>query len=307
MKVRKSCDVKINYFAPPEHLQRYFTTLFLADIQVPENGTVEDYLFPEWGSLRFISDPPPRDGQQVPLAEISDGARLQNARFPVLGPRSREIHFRIHTTRLWSINLNPVGWAHYVRRPADEFADTMLDGFEHPAFSPFWPLVDELFAAEPDPKSELSRILAFLENAMPDQHPHEDRILAMFLALIDPQVTSVAQFAARLGISKRTLERNCLKYFGFSPKLMLRRQRFLRSLNDFTLDPSLKWIGAMDAVYHDQAQFVRDFRRFMGMTPSRYAALEKPIMGPIMRERARFAEAHFRVPHTHEDDDDYVI
>ena len=87
----------------------------------------------------------------------------------------------------------------------------------------------------------------------------------------------------------RTVERVCNRAFGFSPKLLLRRQRFLRSLADYVLDPSLKWIGAMDSQYHDQAQFVRDFKQFMGMSPRQYAALDKPILTAVMRERARFA------------------
>jgi hypothetical protein len=73
--------------------------------------------------------------------------------------------------------------------------------------------------------------------------------------------------------------------------VLLRRQRFMRSLAKYMLDPSLHWIGAIDGNYHDQAQFVRDFREFMGMTPRDYAALDKPIIGAIMHERARFALA----------------
>ena len=88
---------------------------------------------------------------------------------------------------------------------------------------------------------------------------------------------------------QRTVERACHRAFGFSPKLLLRRQRFMRSLSDFMLDPTLKWIGAIDSHYHDQAQFVRDFRQFIGMSPRQYAALPKPLIGAVMRERARFA------------------
>jgi hypothetical protein len=53
------------------------------------------------------------------------------------------------------------------------------------------------------------------------------------------------------------------------------------------LDRSLKWIGAIDGHYHDQAQFVRDFREFMGMSPRQYAALPHPVLELFMHERAR--------------------
>ena len=100
-----------------------------------------------------------------------------------------------------------------------------------------------------------------------------------------PDVNTAAELAACVQASPRTLERICSRVFGFSPKLLLRRRRFMRSITDFMLDPSLRWIGAIDAVYHDQAHFVRDFRTFMGMKPSEYAELDKPIMGPVLRER----------------------
>jgi methylphosphotriester-DNA--protein-cysteine methyltransferase len=70
--------------------------------------------------------------------------------------------------------------------------------------------------------------------------------------------------------------------------MLLRRQRFLRSLTDFTVDPSLKWVGALDAAYHDQAQFVRDFREFMGMTPTEYGQRDKPVVERVLRERVRY-------------------
>ena len=48
-----------------------------------------------------------------------------------------------------------------------------------------------------------------------------------------------------------------------------------------------RWTEAMDAEYHDQAQFTREFREFMTMLPSDYAALEHPILASFMEARAR--------------------
>ena len=96
---------------------------------------------------------------------------------------------------------------------------------------------------------------------------------------------------------QRTLERICKRAFGFSPKLLLRRQRLMRSLVHFLLDPSLKWIGALDSHYHDQAQFVREFHEFMGMTPSHYAAMDHPILKEVVLERARFSGSSVLAAH----------
>ena len=45
------------------------------------------------------------------------------------------------------------------------------------------------------------------------------------------------------------------------------------------------WSAALDGQYYDQAQFVRDFRAFMGMTPSEYAEMPHPILDRIIAQR----------------------
>jgi AraC-like DNA-binding protein len=51
------------------------------------------------------------------------------------------------------------------------------------------------------------------------------------------------------------------------------------------VDPSMKWIHSLDSHYHDQAQFVREFKHFMLMRPSDYAAMDHPIALTAVRAR----------------------
>ena len=117
------------------------------------------------------------------------------------------------------------------------------------------------------------------------REPHEAQILACQEALRDPDIANVSELGERLDINRRSLERLCGRYFGFPPKLLLRRQRFLRSLAQFMLEPVDSWSAALDWQYYDQAQFVRDFRSFMGVTPSEYAYQPHPILEKIMAQR----------------------
>lgn len=272
----------VRFHPPPQPLRRYFTTFYLMDVAVPDGGTVADSLHPEWGNLRLHRG-------ATPVAETLDGRTLSGTTFAVTGPSSRAVRFTIGSTRMWGIGLLPLGWAKFVRIRADCLADGLFDGHASPDFAAFRPLAETVYAEKPDEQAELARIAAYFEARLEEPVPDEERILTVHAALVDPETRTATDFARRAGLSQRTLERVCARAFGFAPKLLLRRQRFLRSLAQFALDPSLKWIGAMDGQYHDQAQFVRDFRQFMGLTPRAYAASPKPILGAVMRARAAFA------------------
>lgn len=278
----QACAVTVRFYLPPPELQTYFTTFYFVDIDVPEGTRAVDRLHPEWANLRFYSG-------VTPIADRPDGTQLADTDFPATGPSCRAVRFEAGRSRMWGIGLLPLGWAKFVPASAADLADAVVDGHEHPAFACFAPLAACLFEDEPDEAGELTRITAYFRDRL-DQHlPDESRIKAIHGALVDPEIGSVARLVAQVGIGHRTIERICDRVFGFPPKLLLRRQRFMRSLAQYMLDPSLKWIGAIDGHYHDQAQFVRDFRRFMGMTPRQYAALDKPILSAIMHERARYA------------------
>ena len=273
-------NVGVRFYPPPADLSRYFTTFYVIDFDPGADDVLCDALQPEWGGLRFFSGIGPE-------AWIEGGARLKNVLFFANGPSSRPIHFNMPRTRMWGFGFLPLGWAKFVRQPAADLANVICDGTAEPRLKAFVPLAATVFGALSDEAAELDRIIAFFRNFPAAAPTDENRIVAVHAAMVDENLTSVSQVVARVAASQRTVERICGRHFGFSPKLLLRRQRFMRSLAQFMLDPSLKWIGAMDSHYHDQAQFVRDFREFMGVSPREYAATPHPILGPIMQERSR--------------------
>ncbi|MGV3729969.1 MAG: helix-turn-helix domain-containing protein [Sphingopyxis sp.] len=244
---------------------------------------IEDYLHPEWANMRFI------DGD-APRVAIGDDPRTDAPRFVVTGPTSRASYFAVGTMRVWGVGILPLGWAKLMPIPADALADTYCDGRVHPAFAAFAPLADALPQID-DADAAATLIDAHFCALLASAPPDDPAILAAHRALIDDEAASVADLSARLGLSERSVERLSLRAFGFAPKLLLRRQRFLRSLGRFMLDPSMAWIDTMDHHYYDQAQFTRDFRRFMGMSPRDYAAHPKPIMAAAAFAREAAAGA----------------
>ena len=285
----EGCTVSARFYPPPPDLRAYFTTFYTVSLDVSDGDRATDWLHPEWAGLRFITG-------EVPDAEIAGSPPLPSTAFIAHGPTSTTVRFSAGTIRMWGVGLLPLGWATFVDSPAHELADTIVDGREHPAFAGFRTLADALIGHPPDPPSELAVIAEFFR-ARARKVSDEAKILACHVALLDPDVGTVAELAERAGIPAYTLERLCRRHFGFAPQLLLRRQRFMRSLAQFMLDPSLKWIGAMDGHYHDQAQFVRDFHRFMGMGPRDYSSRPHPILAEIMR--ARFEEAGAAVQALH--------
>ncbi len=284
------CEIRAKFHLPPPQLRQYFTTFYLVEIDVPNDGLVEDCIHPEWGGLRMFSG-------TLPEGNMLNGQSFANIANVGQGPTSNTIHFKTGTCRMWGVGLLPAGWAKFIGRPADSMANTQFDIDEHEAFASYTALTASLFGNQPDPAGELERIEQHFLSLAGLPCPDEARILAAHKALMNPDIATVHEFAESAGIKPYTLERLCRRHFGFPPSLLLRRQRFLRSLVQYALDPSRKWVRAIDPHYHDQAQFVRDFHRFMGVSPREYAARPHPILDSMIRARIESTGSAVQVLH----------
>lgn len=269
--------IAVRFFRLAEPLEPYFTALYVTEIDAG-GGLVDDYLHPEWAALRFTEGPPP-------VASIGPGEMTEQWPFVANGPTSKSIHFGVRTSRVWGLGLQPAGWAKFAGAEAHTLADRTVDGSADPAFALFAGILPQIVACDGSIADKAALIEAHLMRHADRPVPREAEILSCQAALRDPAIGEVAALQDTLGLSIKSLERLCRRYFGFTPKVLLRRQRFVRSLAQYMLDPSLSWIEALDGQYHDQAQFVREFRAFMGLTPSQYARLPHPILDPIMRQR----------------------
>jgi AraC-like DNA-binding protein len=83
----------------------------------------------------------------------------------------------------------------------------------------------------------------------------------------------VADVATQSGLGRRTLERRFLECVGISPALLANVLRFRRVFDAIEHDCARPWTDAAAAVgYYDQSHLIRDFRRFVGCTPTEFAA-----------------------------------
>ena len=268
----------MRFFRLSEVLTPYFTALYSFALTCEDDGVVADALHPEWAAMRFTYTGTPPAGAVIP------GRAEPSAPFVVSGPTSRAIDFRLRTSRIFGLGLYPAGWARFVDQPAASLKNCILNG-EGSAFDRFTPLMGLIDAAEGDDDAAAEAINSFLLDLDANTPPVPSRVLACQEALKDADLSDVNDLVERVGTSRRSLERMCSQYFGFPPKTLLRRQRFLRSLARFMLEACESWSNALDSHYYDQPHFVRDFRSIMGMTPSQYAEMPHPILDRIIAQR----------------------
>lgn len=275
-------SVRSEFLAPPPQFAGCFTTFYKMELDVADGGVVEDHLQPEWANLRFF-------GGAVPTSQIGSQT-LSDARFSATGPSSLPCKFSLGTSRMWGIGILPLGWARLFEADAFDLANTIADGSRHEAFAKFDCLSDILCDPQADHDAQMAAITATMERLMQPSRD-EAKIIRVHEALVNGDHATVADLADACAMSIRTLERVCRRYFGFTPKRLMRRQRFMRSLTSFMLRTGsggdVRWTEAMDGGYHDQAQFTREFSEFMTMTPSKYASLDHPILASFMEARAR--------------------
>ena len=271
--------IDVKFFPAPDHSADHISTIYRLEIDLPFGERVSDQLIPEWGNLRFLES----SGDDVGTIE---NLPMVSGHFVATGPTSRPLNFTVGSARIWGFGLLPLGWAAFVGIPASPLVNTAVDGARHDAFRHFAPLAEALQASEADDWRQYRLICDWLnDNA---SHPRDEgRILAVQEAMADPYLVQIPDFAERAGVSVRTLERLCLKSFGFSPNVVLRRQRLIRSLASFIVDGDAKWSETIDRHYHDQPHFVREFHHFMGMSPTEYAAMKHPIMRAFMENRQK--------------------
>lgn len=278
--------VEVRSYSLGSRLQEYFSALYCFDVDIADGAEAVDCHYPDWAGVHFLAV---GEAQRVCLWGEPP---LERAPFAANGPTSRALGVHLRAGQFWSIGLNPVGWCRYAESPASSVANRIVDGEVHPAFARLAPILEIVRATPENPDETARKVEAFLCEARSTRSPHEKQVIALHQALRDPAIGDVEGLVERVGISRRTLERLASRYFGFSPKLLLRRQRFLRSLGKYTRNSESSWSASLDGHYVDQAHFVRDFRAFMGMTPSDYVQMSHPLLKEIFTPRLAEQGAH---------------
>lgn len=271
------------FVAPHPDLRRYVTTYYIAEVNSPDGQMVEDLLHPEWGSVRYICNGAVQGSvHPEPLKPVPP--------VTLVGHSSRATRIGCVSMRIASFGLLPLGWHHLVGLPASRFADQSVDAEMLKTRINFAALFPAISAAQTlkDVATVFDTMLLPSLMQMPEAAKSDDNLIhGLHTALLDSNFSSVTEIAERLNVTGIQLERLSKRVFGFPPKLLIRRQRFLRTLALLMRQPKAKWGEILDPQYYDQAHFNRDFQRFFGMAPKQYLALAKPIVSVAAMARMK--------------------
>ena len=128
-------------------------------------------------------------------------------------------------------------------------------------------------AAAGSTAERVAAIEAFLLARVPEPTPESELVRALVddIAAAAPG-TTVADLAARHGVSTRTVQRLFARHVGVGPKWVLQRLRMHDALEALGNGRGADWAGfALELGYFDQAHFIRDFRAVVGRSPAEYA------------------------------------
>ena len=257
-------SVSVRVYRPEARLGGYVTFYYFVDARVP----FTDFLYPEWGNVRLALSGTWRmhmkDYPTEPLTNV------------LFGPTDRCAEVSAGPGRMVGFGMTPLGW-HRLIGDAGPMANRLTELGD--ALDVDAGVLRDAFNADTSEAEGVARWNGLLGDVLDARPPDDPQAIAIDRAM-RCKPADVAAFAREAGMPVRTLHRLCLRTFGFPPKRLLRRQRFLDTLGlvrSAVRNPIAPSLGTQ---YYDVPQFYRDFRDFMGMSARTYFASERQLMGP---------------------------
>ena len=279
--------LSIWYARPAPRLAPYVTAYdaYRADLDDGDEGT--DVFPPGWAALRFM------------LNGGRWGVRLGRRTFDPLpddalfGPTSPAGCSRFGRGHVLCAGLTPLGWARFVRRDAAAHADRIGD------LRSIWPEEAARLRAGLEGMDDPAAVFdAFFTRMLQRTEPEDEAVGRLAALLIRPDLLTIGHLSERMGMSARAVAKVSARQFGFTPKLLLRRARFMRALIEMLRTERGGWKEVVArAGYHDQSHFVRDCQLFLDMPMSAFVRRPKPLFEASLRLRAEVLGAPAQALH----------
>ncbi len=271
-------NAALRFEQPDARLAGYLTDYHVLDSIEPDGVPAIDWMLPSWPAIRiFLSERRlavtlrRRTYDPIPVASL-------------YGTTSQALQVTTNGGVTIGIGIGALGWARLVRRPADAYRDRITPLGEVLPAALVDALVAELRASDQGPAVKGILDAFFLDHLGPPD-PDEPAIRQLAALIVDDETQDLASAAAAVGISEVQLRRLSTRHFGFPPKTLLIRTRFLKSFVRMMASGRADY-SLIARSYHDVPHFLRDAQRFLGMTPRRFIALDTPKLDAALRARA---------------------
>jgi AraC-like DNA-binding protein len=221
------------------------------------------FWIPEW------SIAPGRSSRQHLIAFPACNLVVEPDIVGLSGPTTRATHRDLAGTG-WAVGalLRPAAVPSLVKDPA-----ALRDAYEPrdlPALAA--PVRAAMAAGEDRHRRAVDAFAAWLQQTVPT--PDDEARLANTMAEVidtDAMVRTVADAAARLHVSSRTLQRLARRYVGLPPLTMIRRRRLQEAAQRLRDDPPTNLAAvAAELGFADHAHLAREFRTVLGLNLSSY-------------------------------------
>lgn len=271
--------VAIDYFDPPEHLQRYVTTLFHFRCDEP---AIQDVQPADVGKILLVLK-----GRGV--ADIDGHPDFPIPDFSLQSPTSLAVPFRfVDGFHSMGAALTPLGWAALTGLPADEhgnriFSIVELLGDDAPLES----LRQRYVAGELGQEAMIGELCAFVAahvKKVTARHAQLVELVVHWLGTsLDPDLDALYALSS---YSTRQTQRLVERYFGLNPRALKRKYRAVRAAAILTSpDTSDEQVTAVQEYFYDQSHLIREIGLFVGRTPSRLGGGDNPILNKLLDTR----------------------
>lgn len=242
------------------------------EVRSTVDAPVIDQMHPDWANIRFmLSGEWSYGASRSKLARVSEYATIT-------GPTSFGQWAEVKQGSGFNITLLPTAWLRLFDTSATTYSNQIR---------PLKALLGDQAAVLAHNIAQATSFAkrveaadAFFSPLWEQTAPHhrEAESEAISLALLDPNCGSVEELMRRTGLPQYSLMRLVKRSYGMSPKILMRRERFLRMLRTMEVRSFHEWRDFLDPQYVDQSHMIKDFNYFLGLSPSQYFKLPRPML-----------------------------
>jgi len=259
--------VTIRYFAPAPQLRGLISSYYWCESALP---VLTDRLRAELGQVRFLI----AGGL---TCAYDDGRVVDCPRSLLSGPTGGPVTTCAYgPLKVFGAGLMPAGWAALIGADADELADTVVE-----LGSLFGGRAAGAHQAIGEASSDTARVAA-ADRFFTALLTSSRTVPTWFTRLADDWLIAspnpcVDALVSASGMSNRQVERWTKRHYGASPKLLARKYRALQAAVRLGCGEADTWAEAAGDSFYDQSHFIREFKQFIGVTPTQFLAGGAPV------------------------------